>query len=120
MKPIRFTLWSACLLAAPAFLAAQETYRYTPTSTFVTHGDTVWWIHKTVKPDFMAAAPSKTLAKTADTLVYLLLRDSVVLLKPTRQTVPPGLARHYRNIVEEAKADKKLQERLNSLGMPPE
>jgi hypothetical protein len=89
----------------------------------------VWWIRPFPKGDTVRArmaSPSKTRSSNAaaptadkmDTIVFLLLRDSVVLLKPTHQTLPPAAAKHFRNIMVEAKADKKLQEKLNP-GKPP-
>src|SRR5215212_3364476 len=101
-------LLATCIVLLSQPVSAQEIYHYTPKSTFILRGDTVWWVRPFPTGDSIRVrmeAKSKPTAPTGvrmDTIIYLLLRDSVVLLKPRRETLPPAIAKHFRNIIVEA------------------
>ena len=124
MQTLGRPLVAACLMCLPGLVSAQETYQYTRSSTFTQRGDTVWWIRPFPAGDSVRARmessskPAVAAKSRMDTIVYVLLKDSVMMLKPMRQTLPPAAAKHFRNILVEAKADKKLQEKLKASGRP--
>jgi hypothetical protein len=122
----------ALLVAGTALLphrgsAQTEVYRYTPASTFIQRGDTVWWIrphqaHVAVDSMIASAPRADTASGSAkDTIIYRIAHDTVVLLQPKPvRVLPPALAKHFRKILLEAKEDRKLQEKLRANGKPPE
>ena len=126
------TVWILALVAGAVLLphrgsAQTATYRYTTASTFIQRGDTVWWIrphqaHVAVDSVIASRARADTASGSAkDTIIYRIAHDSVVLLQPKPvRVLPAELAKHFRNVLAEAKEDQKLQEKLKAVGKPPE
>ena len=86
-------------LATPA--SAQGRYQFTPKSVLETRGDTVHW-YRTVA------------SARVDTSVYVIRKDSTVrLLRPgPARELPEPAAKHFRNLLNEAKASTDLQRRM--------
>ena len=126
------TVWILAFVAGAALLphrgsAQVATYRYTTARTFIQRGDTVWWIrpheaHIPVDSVIASRSGAETASGSAkDTIVYRIAHDSVVLLQPKPvRVLPAALAKHFRNVLAEAKEDQKLQEKLKAAGKPPE